>query len=529
MLSRYLALDTAAPDEVHVALERLRAELGIEPDFSPEALAEARTAVDAPSPDRDATDVPFVTIDPPGSRDLDQALHIERDGDGFLVRYAIASLSTFVQPGGALDREVHQRGVTVYGPTGSFPLHPPALSAGAASLLPHEDRPACLWELRLDASGELVEAGVERAVVRSRAQLTYEQVQAAVDGGPVLPGGVPTDLPDLLRTVGELRQGLERQRGGVSLEIPEQYIERNDHGYVLAFRATLPVEGWNAQISLLTGIAAAGLMREAGVGILRTLPDPDPRDVRRLRRAGAALGVDWPEGTSYADLLRTLDSAVPAHAAFLNEATMLFRGAGYLALGVAAGDGGGNGDGRADRDGGAEREGVVEGKGGADGDGPADSKERENGDERTTRHAAIAAEYAHVTAPLRRLVDRYGLEICVAHCAREEVPAWVLDALPGLPSTMGRTTQRANAYERGAVDALEALVLEGRVGEIFQGVVVESDDGGKDGGTERGTVVIGSPAVEGRVEGEDLPVGERIGVRLVEVDVPERLVRFELT
>jgi exoribonuclease R len=491
VLSRYLALDAAAPDEVHVALERLRAELEIEPDFPPAALTEAQEAVDAPLPDRDATDVPFVTIDPPGSRDLDQALHIERDGEGFLVRYAIASLATFVQPGGALDREVHQRGVTVYGPTGSFPLHPPALSAGAASLLPEEDRPACLWELRLDASGELLEARVERAVVRSRAQLTYEQVQAAADGGPTLPDGVPADLPELLRTVGELRQDLERQRGGVSLEIPEQHIERNEHGYVLAFRATLPVEGWNAQISLLTGIAAAGLMREAGVGILRTLPDPDPRDVRRLRRAGAALGVDWPEGTSYGELLRTLDSAVPAHAAFLNEATMLFRGAGYLALGVADGDGG------------------------ADGGRP------------TTRHAAIAAEYAHVTAPLRRLVDRYGLEICVAHCAGEEVPAWVLDALPGLPSTMGRTTQRANAYERGAVDALEALVLEGRVGEVFEGVVVESDDGGKDGGTERGTVVVGSPAVEGRVEGADLPVGERIGVRLVEVDVPGRLVRFE--
>ncbi|MCK6209688.1 RNB domain-containing ribonuclease [Georgenia sp. EYE_87] len=489
MLSRYLALDTAAPDEVHVALERLRAELEIEPEFPPAALAEAQASVDTPLPQRDATGIPFVTIDPPGSRDLDQALHIERDGEGFLVRYAIASLATFVQPGGALDQEVHQRGVTVYGPTGSFPLHPPTLSAGAASLLPEEDRPACLWELRLDGSGELLETRVERAVVRSRAQLTYQQVQTAADGGPALPDGVPTDLPELLRTVGDLRQNLERQRGGVSLEIPEQHIERNEHGYVLAFRATLPVEGWNAQISLLTGIAAAGLMREAGVGILRTLPDPDPRDVRRLRRAGAALGVDWPEGTTYGELLRTLDSAVPAHAAFLNEATMLFRGAGYLALGVG---------------------------GVADGDRP------------TTRHAAIAAEYAHVTAPLRRLVDRYGLEICLAHCAGEQVPAWVIDALPGLPSTMGRTTQRANAYERGAVDALEALVLEGRVGEVFEGVIVESDDGGKIGGTERGTVVVGSPAVEGRVEGADLPVGERIEVRLVEVDVPERLVRFEL-
>jgi exoribonuclease R len=486
--SRHLALDTAAPDEFSVALARLREELEIESEFPPAALAEAEAAVDVPLSGADATDVPFVTVDPPGSRDLDQALHIERDGEGYLVRYAIASLATFVEPGGALDREVHERGVTIYGPTGSVPLHPAVLSAGVASLLPGEDRPACLWHLRLDAVGELREARVERAVVRSRAQLTYEQVQVAADGGGDLPGGAPADLPELLRTVGELRQELERQRGGVSLDIPEQRVERNRHGYALSYRATLPVEGWNAQISLLTGIAAASLMREAGVGILRTLPDADPRDVRRLRRAGAALGVEWPEGTSYADLLRTLDSAVPAHAAFLNEATSLFRGAGYLALGVD----------------------------GADGDGA------------TTRHAAIAAEYAHVTAPLRRLVDRYGLEICLAHCAGDEVPGWVLAALPGLPATMARSTRRAGAYERGAVDALEALVLQDRVGETFAGVIVESDDGGKDGGQQRGTVVLSSPAVEGRVVGADLPVGTSVQVRLVEVDVPERRVRFEL-
>jgi len=509
--SRYFALDTAAPDEFYIALGRLRDELEIESEFSPAALAEAEAAVDVPLSGDDATGVPFVTIDPPGSRDLDQAVHIERDGDGdgYLVRYAIASLATFVEPGGALDQEVHRRGVTVYGPTGSIPLHPAVLSAGVASLLPEEDRPACLWHLRLDASGELREARVERAVVRSRAQLTYEQVQAAADGGHGLPGATPPDLPGLLREVGELRQQLERERGGVSLDIPEQHVERNVHGYTLSYGGALPVEGWNAQISLLTGIAAAGLMRQAGVGILRTLPDADPRDVRRLRRAGTALGVDWPEGTSYAEFLRTLDAAVPAHAAFLNEATALFRGASYVPLGVDDGtDGGDDGDG------------PDVGRGG-----------RAAGQNRrrpTTRHAAIAAEYAHVTAPLRRLVDRYGLEICLAHCAGEDVPGWVLEALPGLPATMASTTRRANAYERGAVDALEALVLQHRLGQTFAGVIVESDDGGKNGGPERGTVVLSSPAVEGRVVGDDLPVGEPVQVRLVEVDVPERWVRFEL-
>ncbi|MFD1506338.1 RNB domain-containing ribonuclease [Georgenia yuyongxinii] len=500
MPARQLRLPAAASDEVRQALDGLRAELEIPADFPEPVLAEVRRAATAALPGADATDVPFVTIDPPGSKDLDQALHIQADGDGYLVRYAIASVATFVEPGGAIDQEVHERGVTVYGPTGSYPLHPPELSAGVASLLEGQDRPACVWSLRVRADGTLDAATVRvtRARVRSRAQLTYEQVQAAHDGHASLPPSVPADLPVLLRTVGELRIARERARGAVSLDIPEQEAVPENDGYVLRHRATLPVEGWNAQISLLTGIAAARLMREAGVGVLRTLPPADPRDVARLRRTAVALGLSWPASTTYAELLPTLDSNVPAHAAFLSEATTLFRGAGYLAFGVD----------------------------GAEPVPPAGAAE----------HAAIAAEYAHVTAPLRRLVDRYGLEVCLAHSAGAAVPDWVRAALPQLPEIMAGATRRANAYERGALDAIEALVLDGRVGQTFDGVVVDVDGNDRDPGAggpgagparpERGIVVLREPAVRARIEGDVLPLGEQLEVRLVEVDVADRKVLF---
>ncbi|WP_454777772.1 RNB domain-containing ribonuclease [Georgenia muralis] len=543
MVSRYLRLDVAPPEEVLRALSSLRDELGISPDFPPEVMAEAEEAAGGsgdgaapggvapggPTPEVatvDATDIPFVTVDPPGSRDLDQALHLETDGDGLRVRYAIAAVSTFVTPGGAIDREAHARGVTVYGPDGSYALHPPQLGAGVASLLEGQNRPAYLWHLRVDASGALVDARVELAVVRSRAQLTYEEVQAAHDGRAPLPTGVPADLPRLLRRFGELRVEQERARGGISLDIPEQSVVRNEHGFVLSYRATLPVEEWNAQVSLLTGMAAAAMMREAGVGILRTLPEADPRDVDRLRRTARALGVEWPRSTPYPELVRSLDSAVPAHAAFLNEATTLFRGAGYLAFGIGDETGG---------DAGGVEAGVGEAAGGEAGVGRARG---DAGAEPTnTRHAAIAAEYAHVTAPLRRLVDRYGLAVCLAHCSGKPVPPWVLDALPGLPATMSAATRRAGAYERGAVDALEALVLRGREGEEFAGVITESDgevappggtDRDGDSRRERGTVELREVAVKGRVEGSSLPVGEEVRVRLVEADVPGRKVLFSL-
>ncbi|QJW38634.1 RNB domain-containing ribonuclease [Cellulosimicrobium protaetiae] len=450
----------------------------------------------------DLRDVPFVTIDPPGSMDLDQALHLERAGASsadpagaaFVVHYAIADVGAFVEPGGAIDAEVHERGTTLYAPDARTPLHPAVLSEGAASLLPDEDRPAAAWRIVLDARGEILDATVRRAVVRSTRRLTYDEAQARIDAPDPDAGALL-----LLREVGELRLARERDRGGVSLEVPEQEIVPHDDGtFGLEFRSTLPAEAWNAQISLLTGIAAARLMRAGGVGVFRALPAADPRDLSRLRRTAHALGIDWPRETPYAELVPTLDSRVPRHAAFLNEATSLFRGASYEAFGGTG-----------------QEPGV-----------PDDAA-----------HAAIGAEYSHVTAPLRRLVDRYGTEVCLALCADEEVPRWVLDALPGLPRTMARTGQRAGSYERAIVDVVEAALLAGREGQEFDGVVVDVEDdrertrrldreGGGGTGTRRGQVVLADPAVRAPVEGTDLPLGDPVRVTLREASVTARRVRF---
>ncbi|WP_246227052.1 RNB domain-containing ribonuclease [Propioniciclava coleopterorum] len=206
-----------APEPIRPGLARLRGELDVPVDFPADVLAEAQAAADGVRPpERDATDIPLVTIDPPGSTDLDQALFIERSGDGYRVVYAIADLERFVAPGGAIDAEAHARGVTLYAPDGRTPLHPPVLSEGAASLLPDQERPALLWEHTLDASGATVASTVAPARVRSRAQLTYEQVQAALDGGTA------DDSLQLLREVGRKREELERARGGVSLQIPSR-------------------------------------------------------------------------------------------------------------------------------------------------------------------------------------------------------------------------------------------------------------------------------------------------------------------
>lgn len=522
MTRHAMRLAPSAPATLADVFEALRDQLGLDRDFPPDVLEEAERAAASIAADiaaassvaagsvaagsgsgsaaapgsavagaassgsgagvLDARDVELLTIDPPGSMDLDQAVHIERDGEGFRVRYAIADVARAVAPGGPLDRETRERGTTVYGPSMRVPLHPPVLSEGVLSLLPDVDRFAYLWDVRLDARGEQTAARVDRALVRSRARFTYGEAQAE------LRTARPRPALALLRTVGTLRLERERERGGVSLDVPEQEARVDDDGVHLELRHVLPVESWNAQISLLTGLAAAGLMREAGVGVLRTLPTADPRDLERLRRTAQALGIDWPESLDYAGVLDTLDAGVPAHAAFLNEATTLFRGAGYLVFDAAAGA-------------------AL----------PQDPD--------VVRHAAIAGEYAHVTAPLRRLVDRYGLEVCVAWCAGVDVPAWVREGLVGLPEIMAAAGQRAGAFERGCVDAVEAAVLSGREGEVFSAVVVDVN-----GSRGKGTVMLTEPAVRGRVSGGDveLELGARVRVRLVEASVGDRRVGFEL-
>ena len=473
MPRRHLGLrvhEDPAGRELRDGFARIRDELSLPKDFPAEVTGEAEQAAKSPDlPSYDVTDLPFLTIDPPGSTDLDQAMHLERRDKGYRVRYAIADVGAFVRPGGAVDREAHLRRETLYSPDLRTPLHPPVLSEGAASLLPDQIRPALLWTIDLDADGEQTAVDVRRAAVRSRDRLDYAGVQEMVDAGKA------DDRLSLLADVGKLRMALEVERGGVSLPIPEQQVVENGGTFELEYRVTLPVESWNEQISLMTGMAAADLMLHGEIGVLRTLPAAPEGALQRLRHAAKALGVDWPRDTSYAEVVHGLDPANPRHAALLEEATSLLRGAGYTAF-----DGG-----------------VPE----------------------QATHAAVAAEYAHATAPLRRLVDRYVGTVCLALCAGEEVPGWARAALPTLPDEMAESDRRAHELERECVALMEAAVLRGREGEEFDAVAVEVDQKGG------GTVQLAHPAVRASCDGE-LPLGEPVKVKLVEADVARRSVRF---
>lgn len=460
--------------ELAAGFARIRGEMGLPEGFSSEVEGVAETAIDSTSTSAshvDRSDVEFLTIDPPGSRDLDQAFHAQRTDSGFRVHYAIADPGWFIRPGDAVDLESWRRGQTLYAPDVRIRLYPAVLSEGAASLLAGQLRPAVLWEMDLDPGGAVRETRVARALVRSREQLTYQQAQAEIDGGEARPSLA------LLATIGDLRRKKERDRGGIHLELPEQEILGSDRGYELAFRGPLPVEEWNAQISLMTGMAAAELMLAGRAGLLRTLPPPQPDALEGLRRSAAAMRLEWEPAASYQEFLGGLDTRIPKHAAMANIAMRLFQGADYVSITGVAQEG-------------------------------------------TAQHA-IGAHYAHVTAPLRRLADRYANEAALSACRGETPPGWVTEALPRLPQVMKESRRRAGELERRVIDYVEAVVLEPRVGEIFEAVVIEA-------GEKSGTVQLKAPAVVAHCSCPRLQLGDEVRIRLVEADADRGRVDFAI-
>lgn len=471
---------SAAEQSLAQALAALSEEFKLPRDFAPEVLTEVEQVIAAhelPAPDLSA--LPFITIDPPTSQDLDQAMYLERSDDGYVVHYAIADVPSFVPAGGPLDAETRRRGQTIYTPGQRIPLHPAPLSEGAASLFAQQPRSAYVWEIHLAADGSQSSATVRRATVQSVAKLGYEEAQKMYDAGTA-PAAFASTLA-LLAEIGTKRIALERARGGASLNVPAQEVEFVDGRYVLEFRPNLPIEDWNAQISLLTGMAAASIMIEGKVGILRTMPTPDEEAVATFRLQTVALGTPWTKDIAYGEYLRRLNTEDPKQLAIMHAATSLFRGATYTPF-----------------------NGTV----------PDDIMQ-----------AAVAAPYAHTTAPLRRLVDRFVLAICAALCANDDVPAWAIEALMELPEIMSVSNQLAGKVDRAAVDTVEAALLSHLLGEEFDAVVVAGPRSNGSKSTPRSSIQIRVPAVSAYCEG-DLTPGTVVRVKLAAVDIAKRSVTF---
>lgn len=277
-------------------LVRLAVDSGVEPTYPPEVLEETRAlTADSGTADPalvDRRDLPWVTIDNDDSRDLDQALAIERDGDGFRVWYALADASWFVRPGTALHAEALARGSSYYLPGFAVPMLPPALSEGVVSLNPEVDRRAVVFDVELDGFGEVRSVRLERARIHSQRKLSYRRVQRAWDdpGGSGLGGESFAGSLELLRRVGALRIASAERRHAVSFQRREVEVvlDRGERtGFRVLARERLEVERANEQISLLVNVEGARFLESQLGGdrvqpIFRVHPAPSLEALSRL-------------------------------------------------------------------------------------------------------------------------------------------------------------------------------------------------------------------------------------------------------
>ena len=311
------------------------------------------------------------------------------------------------------------------------------LGEGAASLLPaRTDRRSCGRSTSTPTAPPTRRGSSAR---RCAAALALDFDESAEPRSTPAP---PRSRLALLREIGSPRVATSKpQRGGDQPRSPRAggraAAERRVHARV---RAPLPVETWNAQISLLAGMEAAKMMIGAHVGILRTLPPPQScADRPRLRRSAGALAHRLAEG-DVVGRARQPARSQPATRRRLSDS-------------------------------GGPRARAV----------PATRSST-----RATRaphpqlpiHAGVAAPYAHVTAPLRRLGDRYANEIVLAATAGTTPPDWATANLEAVATAMRSANRHSAQIERAVIDAVECVLLLPRVGATFEAVVVDRNEHG---------------------------------------------------
>ena len=444
-------------------LSEIRQQFQLPTEFPPDVLAAAHAAAQrTPTDHIDRSGMAFVTLDPATSTDLDQAFAIERLGVDLLLHYAIADVAWFVDDGDPVDAEAWRRGTSQYLPDGKASLYPAILSENAASLLPTGPRPAVIFSVRVGPDGAVRLDGVERAIIRSRAKLAYATVRE-------------TDLPDGFAELAARIAEAEENRGAARVDPPEQEVERDGDGrFHLQFRPRLRSEDHNAALSLATNMAVADALQAHHTGLFRVMPEPDEQAIARLRQTARAFGIDWPGQMTLTHFERGLDPDQPKHAALMLAIRRAGERAAYQPY----------------------REGSR------------------------PWHAAVSATYAHATAPLRRLADRYVIRAALAVSNGKPVPEEVSDAFERLPDVMTQADRLGGSIERAVVDLAEAVVLQGQEGRVFDAVVTDADDRGA-------RIQLCDLPVVARLRTQGVMPGDDVRVQLTQADTEKRVIRFE--
>ena len=265
--------------------------------FSKEALAEAEAAQPVTLGSRtDLRDIPLVTIDGEDARDFDDAVFAEPDGSGgWHLIVAIADVAHYVKAGGALDRDAYERGNSVYFPDRVVPMLPEALSNELCSLKPQVERACMAVHLYLDGAGELMRWQFVRGIMRSKARLTYDQVQHAMDGNPDATTAPLLDpvIKPLYAAYKCLTQA-RMKRGTLELDLPERKVEMGKDGFVKAIKVRERFDSHKLieEFMITANVAAAAQLEgKGGTCLYRVHDKPSELKLEGLRDFLNSLGI----------------------------------------------------------------------------------------------------------------------------------------------------------------------------------------------------------------------------------------------
>ncbi|MDP2082170.1 MAG: ribonuclease R [Pseudotabrizicola sp.] len=472
---------------------------GIPDQFPDAVIAEADRAEPAVLAGReDLRDLPLLTIDPADARDRDDAVYAEHDAEpgnpgGFIVWVAIADVAYYVRPGSALDREARKRGNSTYFPDRVVPMLPDILSGDLCSLHQHVDRACLAVRMRLDAQGAKVSHRFVRGIMRSVASLSYEQVQAAVDGSPdaVTEPLLEPVLKPLYAAYAATKLA-RALRQPLDLDLPERKIELSDAGEVRAvsFKERFDAHRLIEEFMILANVAAAEeLVRLKRPLLFRVHEEPTPEKLDNLREVAEASGFVLAKGQVLQTRhLNTLLAAAQGTEfdELLNISTLRSMTQAYYFP-------------------------------------------------QNFGHFGLALKnYAHFTSPIRRYSDLIVHRALIAghRWGNDGLSVQDVETLEETAKLISDSERRSMAAERDTTDRYLAAYLADRVGADFTGRIsgvqrfglfVKLDETGADGlipirsiGREFFHYDQDSQTLTGADSGMTIGIGQRVTVRLAE-------------
>src|ERR1700682_4269048 len=478
--------------DLRAAAKQVMIENGFEPAFPPQVQQEleelkAHPPKVEPTPNiRDLRNLLWSSIDNDTSRDLDQAEVAERLPDGETkALVAIADVDTFVSKSSAIDAHAAKETTTVYTGVRNFPMLPEQLSTDTSSLLKTEDKLSILIEFVVGGDGSVHSSSVYRAIIRNKAQLSYNAVGTWLENksGAQDKVAASTDLQSQLKLQDEVAQALKNERyrhGALNIETIEvRPVVLNDKVVDVVKqeknRATELIEDF-----MIAANEVVARMLEANKvsSIRRVVKTPERwgRIVELAAKQDERLPAE-PDSKALNEFLIKRKAADPDHFADLSLAVIKLMGPGEYVL---------------------ERPGDPE-----------------------QGHFGLAVQdYTHSTAPNRRFADLVTQRLIKAVLANQPAP-YSDDELGAIASSCTLKEDAARKVERQMSKRIAAVAMSNRIGETFDGIVT--------GVTPHGTFVrVLKPAVEGLLargqQGAD--VGDKLRVRLVSADVQRGYIDF---